>query len=102
MLRHISTRLVNYTCLRRAAQIDLHLRPCKHPLVLSCVEVLHVRHKYVTSGVQGRRNSKTASKKYSEVDGEDDFDEIENAEERVNLKNRYENRPLCQQTKHIT
>ena len=95
MLRHISTRLVNYT-LRRAAKIDLNLKPFKHPLVLSCVEVLHARHKHVTSGVQGRRNSKTASKKYNEDDDADDFDEIENAEERVNLKNRYENRTVCQ------
>ncbi|XP_055319397.1 putative GTP-binding protein 6 [Sitodiplosis mosellana] len=88
MLRHLSTRFLTYTYLRRAAQIELNARQFKYPLASNCGELLHIRQKYVTSGIQGRRNSKTASKKYNEeAEDEDGFDELENTEDRVALKN---------------
>lgn len=88
MLRHLSTRFLTYTCLRRAAKIESNLKLKLHPSVSNYGQLLHVRHKYVTSGVQGRRNSKTAPTKHTEED-EDDLHEID-TEERVALKNRYE------------
>lgn len=89
MLRHLSTRFLTYTCLRRAVQFQINVSQFKYPITSNCGELLHVRHKYVTSGVQGRRNSKMAPKKSNDEDEDDEFDENGNSEENVKLKDRY-------------
>lgn len=89
MLRNISTRFLTYTCLRRTVKFQLNVSQLKYPLASNCGELLHVRYKYVTSGVQGRRNSKTASKKLNDEEDDDEFDENGNSEEKVKLKDRY-------------
>lgn len=86
MLRHLCSRLLTYTCLNRATQVELSLRILKYPLASNYGELLHVRHKYVTSGVQGRRNSKVSPRKFTEEEEEEDFDE--DPEEKLALKDR--------------
>lgn len=88
MLRHISTRFLTHNCLCRASHIKSSVRQLKYPLASNFGDVFQVRYKYVTSGIQGRRNSKVSIKKYSNDEDEDDFDETENSEDRVAIKDR--------------
>lgn len=91
MFRRLSTRLLTYTCVRRTPTIESSVWQFKYPLASNCGGFLHVRYKYVTSGVQGRRNSKTAPKKSTE--DEEDYDDFENdgySDKRVSIKDRYE------------
>lgn len=73
MFRHLNTRFIANVCLRRTANkwIDVNLKQSNIPKFLNSSELLLVRNKYITSGVQGRRNSKTPPKKIDE-----DADEI--------------------------
>lgn len=86
MLRQFSTRLIATTCLRRAVQIELNATQLKPPLSVNCLDFVQVRNKYVTSGVQGRRNAKTPPKKVYE---EDDDELLEDGnEDEVSLRDR--------------
>lgn len=86
MLRQFSSRLMVSTYVRRAVQIEFNAKQFRSPLSASCLELIPIRHKYVTSGVQGRRNSKTAPKKF--VAEDDEFENEEECEDKVALKER--------------
>lgn len=80
MFRHLSTRFIANVCLRRTASklVDLNVRHTKFPLIPNSTELLLVRNKYITSGVQGRRSSKTPPKKFNEDEDENiEIDEDE-------------------------
>lgn len=91
MFRPLCTRLVANSCLR-SVKFDLNIRQLRLRLASVSGELVQVRTKYVTSGVQGRRSCKTASKKNDENDenGEENLlnDDIA-PEDTVSLKDRY-------------
>lgn len=71
MFRQLGSRFMT-NCLRRAGQIEVSIRQSRFPLIPHSGELLLIRSKYVTSGVQGRRSSKTPPKKGDEEDDEED------------------------------
>lgn len=86
MFRSLTARFVANFCLQRAAQIGLNAKQTKFPLIRHTNELLLVRNKYVTSGVKGRRGSKTPAKKAIEDDEE--IDEKEEEDDELHLKDR--------------
>lgn len=75
MFRQLGSRFIANICLRHAGQIEVSVNQLRLPLIPRSGELLLVRSKYVTSGVQGRRSSKTPSKKFDDEDDEDDGDD---------------------------
>lgn len=75
MLRQLSRRIANICSLQKVQ----YERKAPKLLASKSGEINFVRFKYVTSGVQGRRNSKTkstANKFKDEDDDEEDSDTI--------------------------
>lgn len=70
MFRHFSARLIAGNVIRRSNYKYLNSTINEYKLSLhpTTAEVFFVRSKYITSGVQGRRNSKTSSKKVNTDD----------------------------------
>lgn len=89
MLRQLSTRLIVNTCLRQAVRTELIVKPITFPLYENRFEFTPIRNKYVTSGVQGRRNSKTPPKKRFDEDEDEFVQENGGIEEKVVLGDRY-------------
>lgn len=89
MFRYIRSCLSAKTCLRQVVKHELNTRQNKCPLPIYNGTILHIRNKYVTSGIQGRRNSKvtTTIKDYDEDELEVDSNTI--SEEKISLKDRY-------------
>lgn len=88
MFRQLSTRFVANLGLRRAVQLEWNNKQAKIRLIQNTGELLLIRHKHVTSGVQGRRNSKTPQKKPN--DDQEEIDEDKENEDEFSLKDRYE------------
>lgn len=89
MFRQLSTRFVANLGLRRAVQREWNNRQANIRLKQNSGELLLIRCKYVTSGIQGRRNSKTPPKK--PYDDQEEIDEDKENEEEFTLKDRYDN-----------
>lgn len=76
MFRKLSSRFMSTVCLRQTPNrlFQLNARKLEFGLLAAdSTELWIVRNKYITSGVQGRRNSKTPPKKKF-LDEEDDYD----------------------------
>lgn len=86
MLRHLSVRLIG---LRQATLNRITVNQLKRPLISNSTELLFVRNKYVTSGVQGRRSAKTPQKKQDDEDEEINNFDLE-PEDTVLVKDRYD------------
>lgn len=86
MFRSLTARFVANVCLQRATQFGLNTKQTTFPLIRHTNELLLVRSKYVTSGVKGRRGSKTPPKKAIEDDEE--IDEKEEEDDEFHLKDR--------------
>lgn len=81
MFSQLSSRLIASVCLRRTASklFQTNIKKPKFSLLTpDSTEVWIVRNKYITSGVQGRRNSKTPKKKYLDDDDEYEYDDDNN------------------------
>lgn len=89
MLRHLGKRLLVNSCLLRSAKFDLNVKQLRSPTTSTCGDFSQVRNKHVTSGVQGRRSSKTSSTKFDEDDEDDILENDIPPEEEVSLKDRY-------------
>lgn len=84
MFRQLSSRLMASVCLRRTASklYQINTRKSEFSLLTAdSTELWIVRNKHVTSGVQGRRNSKTPPKRKFDDDDEDEFDDDDDVEE---------------------
>lgn len=94
MLRHFSVRLIARVCLRQTAKKlnDLRINDPKLSLIPNTTELLITRSKYITSGVQGRRNSKTPPKKVVDDDEDDgdDTDELDENDDILKKNSDYE------------
>lgn len=89
MFRHLSIRLLANSCLRRPPKFNSNVKQLRLPLTSGYDEFIQVRNKHVTSGVQGRRNSKTPPKKYDEDDEVNILENDVTPEDKVSLKDRY-------------
>lgn len=95
MFRQLSSRLRATFCLRQASSRLLFQLTARKPeislLAADSTELWIVRNKHITSGVQGRRNSKTPPKKKF-LDEEDEFvfDDDANAVEETLKDSEYE------------
>lgn len=81
MFRQLSSRFIASVCLRQTSNRLFHLNARKPEISLLAVdstELWIVRSKYITSGVQGRRNSKTPPKKKFLDEDEYEFDDDNN------------------------
>lgn len=89
MLRQFS--LITSTCLRRVVRTELITKQLTFPSCENCFVFIPIRNKHVTSGIQGRRNSKTPPKKYTEEDSDDDafFQGTTDEDQKVSLGDRY-------------
>lgn len=92
MLRQLSSRFISTGCLRQTSRrlFQFNAWKPKIPLLAAdSAELWIVRNKYVTSGVQGRRNSKTPAKKNFLDEDEYEFD-IDNDVEETLKDSEYE------------
>lgn len=93
MFRQLGSRLIATVCWRqtcsRLVQFNAR-RPESSLLAAEPTELWIVRNKHITSGVQGRRNSKTPPKKKFPDEDEYVFDDVDNAVEEQLKDSEYE------------
>lgn len=93
MFRQLSSRFVATVCLRQPSNrfLQFNAKSPKHSLLAAdSTELWVVRNKYITSGVQGRRNSKTPSKKKFSDEDEYEYDDDGSAVEETLKDSEYE------------
>lgn len=89
MFRQLSNRFIASVCVRRTASksFQINIKKPDIPLLTTdSIDLWITRTKYVTSGVQGRRNSKTPPKKMFNDDDEYEYDDDNNKDVIESLK----------------
>lgn len=90
MLRR--ARLIASVCLRQTVNKlnGSNIYNSTHSLIPNTTELLLTRSKYITSGVQGRRNSKTPPKKFIDEDDDIVTDELDENDDILKKNSEYE------------